>query len=211
MQTLPSKHSRPALLPHWNAALYSAISRAYDAVTSLTGWRRQLAKAALKDLPPSGRLLDVGCGTGYVLNLARRLGFDVRGVDPSGGMLAKAVKHYGFPPGTLVQAPAETLPFEDESFDVVLATGVLVHLPNPATAIAEMARVTREGGLIRIIDHDRPRRKNFLTPLAFFFLQLSGDILHDYAYYFEKFAKLKSHKTLGRGGYLQRFDFVRVR
>lgn len=210
MRTLPSKHSRPALLPHWNAALYSAVSRVYDTVTSFTGWRRQLAKAALEDLP-HGRLLDVGCGTGYILNLARRLGFEVRGADPSGGMLAKAVKQYGFPPGTLVQAPAETLPFEDESFDVVLATGVLVHLPNPEKAVTEMARVARKGGLIRIIDHDQPRRKNLATPLAFLFLQLSGDILHDYAYYFKKFAKLKSHKTLGRGGYLQRFDFVRVR
>lgn len=201
--------SRKSVLPHWGPEVYTTYaSRFYDTVTSVTGWRGHIRECALAELEP-GRLLDVGCGTGYLLSLARDRGFEVRGVEPSGGMLAKAREHFSFTEDELIEASADELPFEDESFDVVLASGVLVHIPSVDAAVREMVRVVRRGGKLRIIDHGRPRRKTPKTLLAYAFLQLSGDIIHDYEHYFAPYCRLVDHKTIGRGGYLQRYDFLR--
>jgi len=109
----------------------------------------------------------------------------------------------------LLEASAEKLPFEDASFDVAIASGSLVHVPAIERAAEEMARVTRSGGMIRIIDHAEPVENKFNTALCRVFSQASGDILHDYQHYFSPYATLVSRRSLGRGGFLQCFDFLK--
>ncbi len=89
-------------------------------------------------------LLEVGCGTGLIMERVRRFARSVQGVDLSPGMLARAQER-----GLQVQqASATELPFSDNSFDVTYSFKVLAHIPEIDQALSEMARVTRPGGVI---------------------------------------------------------------
>src|SRR5918995_5494591 len=97
---------------------------------------------------PGRRVLDVGCGPGALTaELVARLGADaVSAVDPSEPFVAAARDRH---PGVDVQrAAAEQLPFEDRSFDAALAQLVVHFMADPVTGLREMARVTREGGVV---------------------------------------------------------------
>jgi ubiquinone/menaquinone biosynthesis C-methylase UbiE len=89
-------------------------------------------------------VLEVGCGTGLVMLRLREFARTVRGVDLSPGMLEKA-KQRGL---DVTLGSATELPFERDSFDVTCSFKVLAHVPEIERALAEMARVTRPGGMI---------------------------------------------------------------
>ncbi len=94
------------------------------------------------------RVLDVGCGPGALTaELVARLGPDsVAAVDPSASFVEAARDRH---PGVDVrEAPAESLPFADGSFDVVLAQLVVHFMSDPVAGLAEMARVTRRDGVV---------------------------------------------------------------
>ena len=90
------------------------------------------------------RILEVGCGTGLILQRADALAALATGVDLSAGMLARA-RERGL---LVVQGSATALPHADDSFDLVYAFKVLAHVGDIRTAMAEMARVTRPGGRV---------------------------------------------------------------
>ena len=85
----------------------------------------------------SDKVLDVGCGIGFVSQLYPN--FDIVGMDISDEMLKRN-------PHNWVKAPAEAIPFPDNHFDVVLCRSLLHHLDVPAKGMAEMARVLKPGG-----------------------------------------------------------------
>ena len=95
-----------------------------------------------------GKVLDVGCGTS-------RFGFinDYTGADFSEPMLEKAREKY--PENNYIQADARDLPFEDNSFDNVISTRLLMHIDNWEKAVEEMHRVCKPGG--RIIFDVKPQ------------------------------------------------------
>lgn len=103
-------------------------------------------------LASPSRLLDVGCGEGFVLNmLARELpGVEMTGLDLSREALAWAGRLC--PQARLGQAEATALPLASQSFDLVLCLEVLEHLPQPEAALAELCRVSR-GRLILSVPH----------------------------------------------------------
>jgi SAM-dependent methyltransferase len=93
-------------------------------------------------------VLDVGCGPGALTaELVTRLEPDaVAAVDPSESFVAAAQERH---PGVSVQrAAAEELPFEDQAFDAALAQLVVHFMADPVVGLREMARVTREGGVV---------------------------------------------------------------
>ncbi|MGN6200862.1 MAG: class I SAM-dependent methyltransferase [Solirubrobacterales bacterium] len=100
-----------------------------------------------------GDALEIGSGTGYFsLNLVQ-LGVIERltATDISPGMLerlAATAEALGLEDVTTVETEAEVLPFEDESFDLVLGHAVLHHIPDLDRAFAEFRRVLRPGGMI---------------------------------------------------------------
>jgi len=117
--------------------------------TGLAEWRRWLASGA------RGRTLDVGCGTGRGLPL---YGPSVRaiGVDPAWDSLGRARRRA---PGVpLVQGSAEALPFRDGAFDTVVSSLVFCSVAEPARGLAEVKRVLRPDGRLRMIEHVRSRR-----------------------------------------------------
>jgi SAM-dependent methyltransferase len=94
------------------------------------------------------RVLDVGCGPGALTaQLVRRLGSGaVSAVDPSASFVA-AIRDR-FPQVSVQRGVAERLPFADRSFDAALAQLVVHFMTDPVRGLAEMARVTRTGGLV---------------------------------------------------------------
>ena len=115
----------------------------------LTRRRVELARS----LAPAGRILDVGCGTGTLLAAMPAAGYEKVGVDVSASMLEHA-RGRGL---EVAQAGADSLPFEDGSFDLVMTFAVLHHLVEREivrAAIAEMCRVTRPGGALIVWDHN---------------------------------------------------------
>lgn len=106
------------------------------------------------NIPPGGVALDVGSGPGNVTaSLARAAGPDglALGVDISEPMLARAVRNEAGPQVGFIRADAQRLPLRDDTVDAVVSTAVLQLIPNPAAALAEMARVLRPGGRLAIM------------------------------------------------------------
>jgi ubiquinone/menaquinone biosynthesis C-methylase UbiE len=104
---------------------------------------------------PETRVLDVGCGTGnYTAALAVATGCRVFGVDPSPRMLEWA--RGAAPWESLVPGFAESLPFTDDSFDVVISTDVIHHVGDRDAYFRESVRVLRPAGqLVTVTDsHD---------------------------------------------------------
>jgi len=94
------------------------------------------------------KLLDVGCGTGWVVCEYARHGASVTGVDLTETatiISRKRLKLYGLN-AAIIEADAENLPFEAESFDMVTSMGCLHHTPNTQKAIDEIHRVLKRNG-----------------------------------------------------------------
>lgn len=98
-----------------------------------------------------GRVLDVGCGPGIMAADLVAQGCTFVGMDASGRMVEEGRRRF---PGrgdiTFAVAEAGALPCRDHAFDIVLCTGVIDRMPEPAAAVLEMARVLRPGGTLLI-------------------------------------------------------------
>lgn len=108
------------------------------------------------------RVLDMGCGGGFLTNYLGEQGHEVTGLDASAGALGVAAAHD--PSGSVryVRGDALELPFADGSFDVVCAMDFLEHVEEPERAIAEAARVLRPSGMFFFHTFNR----NFLSWLV---------------------------------------------
>ncbi|MBI5055303.1 MAG: class I SAM-dependent methyltransferase [Nitrospirae bacterium] len=106
-------------------------------------------RKVLNRLPdiPNGKLLDIGCATGVFLDLARKKGWNTRGVELSKWASGYARENFGLDvfTGTLEQTY-----FPDQSFDVVTAWDVLEHLPNPVVFLKEIKRILKKDGTLYI-------------------------------------------------------------
>jgi ubiquinone/menaquinone biosynthesis C-methylase UbiE len=88
--------------------------------------------------------LEVGCGTGLILDRVAGFASSACGIDLSGGMLARAAAR-GL---SVAQASATELPIKSESVDVAYSFKVLAHIPDITTTMREMSRVVRPGGYV---------------------------------------------------------------
>ncbi|MBI4489905.1 MAG: methyltransferase domain-containing protein [Deltaproteobacteria bacterium] len=95
---------------------------------------------------PGEKVLDVGCGIGYLLGLAVQSGTRVFGIDLSPVALKKAVSFLG--ERTFSCASAANLPFRDGYFDKIIFADVIEHVADDGMALAEITRVCREGASI---------------------------------------------------------------
>lgn len=104
-----------------------------------------------------GDVLEIGCGNGASTTLLMRHLEPARfvGIDPAGGLIARASATHGGKPGvTFAVADAVTTGQPDAAFDVVVAHTVFSHLADPEAALAEIYRVLRPGGRVAIFDGD---------------------------------------------------------
>ncbi len=107
------------------------------------------------------RILDIGTGTGRQAFAFARKRYDVIGVDLSKDMLAVAQKKNKFQNVKFEVADATNLPFEDDSFDVSCVSFALHDMPLTIRekALKEMARVSRLGGTVVVVDYALPKNK----------------------------------------------------
>lgn len=140
--------------------LFAPLAPSYDAVGAVLSlgqdplWRRFLVSR----LPPDqGWVLDVATGTGLVASQLLKRGFRVTGLDQSAEMLAVARARFG---GRveLVEASADAVPFESDSFDHVTFTYLLRYVDDPGATLAELARVVRRGGVVASLEFGVPGR-----------------------------------------------------
>jgi ubiquinone/menaquinone biosynthesis C-methylase UbiE len=129
-------------------------------------WELRQRTANLARIQPGRQVLDVGCGTGTLaIEVARRVGSagTVCGIDPGTEQIArarsKAARRHlpiDFQIGVI-----EHLPFPDQTFDVVLSTLMMHHLPNSVKSqgLAEIARVLKPGGCLVIADFKRKQER----------------------------------------------------
>ncbi len=99
-----------------------------------------------RDLGADARVLDVGCGGGFLANHLARAGFRVTGLDASEEALEVAARHDATRRVTYLRGDGYGLPFEDASFDAVCAMDFLEHVEDPARVVSEAARVLRPEG-----------------------------------------------------------------
>jgi SAM-dependent methyltransferase len=115
---------------------------------------------------PRGAGLDVGCGTGALAARLAAAGYDMTGVDPSDGMLD--VLRARAPQVRAQVASGTDLPFEDDTFDLVLCVAVMHHIAEQGAVratLGEMVRVARPGGRVLVWDHN-PRNPYWKSLMA---------------------------------------------
>jgi demethylmenaquinone methyltransferase/2-methoxy-6-polyprenyl-1,4-benzoquinol methylase len=157
--------------------MFDAIAGRYDAMNRILSlgidqrWRRRTARAL--NLKQGARVLDLATGTAdlAIEVLRQEPSAHIIGLDPSVGMLEvgrEKLRRRGLADNIELQVgDAETLPFRDREFDGVCIAFGIRNVPNRARALAEMARVTRPGGRIAILELSEPDG-GWLAPFARF-------------------------------------------
>jgi len=145
---------------------YNVFSYVYDAFINLHArrdagdTRNFLVAMANRAGKTSPTILDICCGTGAVIvAFANRYPESLTvGYDFSRGMLRKAQNKQTFRKIILIEGDAATLPFADESFDVVCCSHALYELKRPTrqTALQEMKRIIRSNGVVLVMEHEVP-------------------------------------------------------
>jgi demethylmenaquinone methyltransferase/2-methoxy-6-polyprenyl-1,4-benzoquinol methylase len=136
-----------------NGSVFSDIAGKYDRINGILSFGRDQAwrERVIESLPGSGRLLDLGGGTGAANTVFGDR--EVVALDPSPEMLSHN--------GALqrIVGVGEKLPFADNTFDSVFSAYVFRNLDSVTDTIAEVARVLRPGGRLGVVGLGRPRNK----------------------------------------------------
>lgn len=121
--------------------------------TPYGAWVAQVEEALLAELlaplTAGARVLDLGCGTGWLAERLARRGWKVVGLDPSAAMLERAARRV-----SVVRGDGLRLPFADGAFDAVCVTAVLDFVGDPAGLLREARRVARERVVVVALARD---------------------------------------------------------
>ncbi|MGB9779846.1 class I SAM-dependent methyltransferase [Caldanaerobacter sp.] len=145
--------------------LFDTISPVYAwFFNSQVAYYRKVLEILKKHLPLKDyrRVLDVGCGTGPLCYVLKEAGFETYGIEVSKGMLEQALKRLrGMDIKAYKIEPGEKFPFEDDFFDISIASYVAHGIKKEEREILykEMSRVTKN----YVILHDYHKNKDFLT------------------------------------------------
>lgn len=129
--------------------IFPWLNDRYNTTPELDRMRREALSAA------TGRVIEIGLGTGLNLPHYPPAVRPLVGVEPSDGMLARSaarVRAAPFPV-EIVVAPAERLPFEDGEFDTAASVLTLCTVRDPGQVVAELRRVLRDGGRLLVLEH----------------------------------------------------------
>lgn len=179
--TLPEGEEKVAAV----RSMFDAIAPRYDLVNRImtfrmdVGWRRRTVAAL--DLPVGATILDLACGTGDLCRELAAQGLAPVGVDLSFGMLAAARTA-----APLVQGDALRLPVPDASVDGVTCGFALRNFERLPPFFAELARITRLGGRIALLEVAEPPNRLLRFGHGLYFgkvVPVVGGLLSDPAAY----------------------------
>ena len=157
-----------------SGVMFDRIASRYDLLNRLISfgmdgrWRRALVAALDIDQAPTPTVLDVATGTADIAMAIARShdAARVTGLDPSAGMLAvgqsKVARADLDDRVVLIEGDAQQMPFENESFDACCIAFGIRNVPDRLRGMTEMARVTRSGGRVVVLELGEPR----VDPLA---------------------------------------------
>lgn len=150
------------------AAYFAAHAAEWDAIRSLHVAESAVETAIerLLGTAPIGRLVDIGTGTGRMIELVGRQASSALGVDRSPEMLRMArakLAEAGLDRAELRQGDMYALPLSARTADTVILHQVLHYAHQPAAAIAEAARLLDGGGRLLVVDFDRHEREDLRT------------------------------------------------
>jgi phosphatidylethanolamine/phosphatidyl-N-methylethanolamine N-methyltransferase len=151
-----SQDHKPSAVPH-AAKLYHNLVPAYQAVWPAVAGKNIRAAIATLDLPEGAKVLEVGVGTGLSLPSYPRH-IELTGIDLSESMLSEAqakIDRNGWHNFSVQPMDAESLDFDDDTFDVVTSFHTVSVVSNPDRMMREIVRVCRPGGQLLIINHFR--------------------------------------------------------
>jgi 2-polyprenyl-3-methyl-5-hydroxy-6-metoxy-1,4-benzoquinol methylase len=160
---------RPRLTEAEVASLYTADYFDSDAAAGFQDYARQQQRLEregyflarrLRRVGPAGRLLEVGCALGFLLDAVKRFsGWQVEGIDISSFAVEFARRTYGLD----VRCGAlEQMGYDAETFDAVVQKDVLEHVLHPREHLAETGRIMKPGGLLWLVT---PNGEANLRPL----------------------------------------------
>lgn len=138
----------------WGRMFSALYDRAFAASeeAGLREMRRRLLGQA------RGRVLELGAGTGLNLELYPHEGLDCLTLTEPDPHMFKQLRRRASehcPGADLVEAGAESLPFDDDSYDTVIVTLVLCTVPNQPAALSEISRILAPGGSLLFLEHVR--------------------------------------------------------
>jgi ubiquinone/menaquinone biosynthesis C-methylase UbiE len=142
----------------YDATWGRAFSALYDSLMKSTeeAGMREIRREALS--AARGRTIDIGAGTGINIGLYPEGLTELVLAEPDEHMLKRLrpkLADGGARAAEVVQAPADRMPFPDDTFDTAVFTLVLCTVPDPAAALQEAARVLRPGGQLLFVEHVR--------------------------------------------------------
>ena len=138
---------------YWDTRSQTYDENKYNSQNEVRRFRKGILKDALRT-GESLKILAVGTGTGFPALLFAEMGHSVTGMDIFSGMLGKARHNDDKLKLTpdLMHCDAENLPFEDETFDIVINRHLLRTLPSPGIVIDGWSRAVKSGGKFMSID-----------------------------------------------------------
>ncbi|WP_410658645.1 class I SAM-dependent methyltransferase [Amycolatopsis sp. lyj-112] len=144
------------LLPEMGGALARNYARQRGTEPQLEAWRKQAVELTA-DLPDGARILEVAFGPGYFAVELARPGFSVTGLDVA-PTFVEIASEYARTQGIdveFLEGDVSGMPFEDESFDLVVCQAAFKNFVWPVKALDEMYRVLRPGGTAIVQDMNR--------------------------------------------------------
>lgn len=142
-------HMQSKIKIHNSATGYNLAAKDYDKREAyLDSFEKDKLIPLLGDIK-NKKILDVGAGTGRLAARLSKAGAFVTALDVSEGMIER-LKNKGLKNIETVIGDAEALPFADNSFDVVVAAFLIVHLSDPRRFFDECYRVLKDGGILAV-------------------------------------------------------------
>ena len=147
---LNPRPTQSAIADHYRKGRYDSVR--WDGRTYLQKreqWLRKFTEmlTQVQRFQPAGRLLDVGCGPGFLMEAARRLGYEPYGIEASEQGVEFAKKELGL---EVEQGRFEETHYPEGFFQVVIFSDILEHVPDPIGFLAQAYRALAPGGIIDV-------------------------------------------------------------
>jgi ubiquinone/menaquinone biosynthesis C-methylase UbiE len=203
---LPKYSREPVDINRFNKRFqlyYNLIAKSYDwCVKTLPFWKRWLR--SVLPFVKGENVLEVGFGTGYLLILLAEK-YTTTGIDLNEKMLEitkqnlqKANQH-----AIVLRADATKMPFDNGSFETVVATMSFPAIADIENAVREIRRILKPNGRLLIVTVNYPQDKNRIGNLIIRFWKLSGEVVRDVSTLLSQNQFSFSVKSLGAFGSVQ--------